>query len=143
MELMITIALLGIALSIAAPSFWGYLDNLNLRTATREIASDIFVTRERAVSENRRHQITFNAAGHSYSISKRKADDSDWEAPFQTKSLSSFGRNITFGFTEDKSVTFQPRGTVGSNTISLSGSRSTGTITINFAGRTHVKILPK
>lgn len=144
-ELVIAIALLGIALSIAAPSFRGYIENLNLKSAAREIASDIFVTRERAISENRKYQIRFNKEAKSYSIFKRNEKDTDWEASaFMVKPLSALGRNIDFSMEDNIALTFQTRGTVSNETISLNGGGTmTAEITTNAAGRTYAKFIQK
>lgn len=137
-ELMIVIALIGIALSIAVPSFWGYIDDQNLRRATREIASDIFMTRERAISENIQYRIVFNATDHLYSISKRNADET-WADALIQRTLSSFGNGIRFDLTEDVIINFQARGTTSNRTVTLiNGRNSIGRVVTNMTGRTRV-----
>ena len=143
MELIVVMALLGIALAMAAPSFWGYIDTIKLRSATREIVADIFLVRQRAISENRPYRIVFDQGDNSYSMSKRKEDDSDWDDAYQKRSLSSFGKDISFDFKAKKTVYFQTRGTASANTIIVNNKNTEANITINFAGRTYVSFFPK
>lgn len=144
-ELVIVIALLGIALSIAAPSFREYIENLNLRSAAREIASDIFVTRERAISENRKYRIRFDRDAKSYSICRRNEKDTDWEpSALAVKPLSALGRNIDFSMDDNVTLIFQTRGTVSNETIGLNGGGNmTAQIRINAAGRTYARFMQK
>ena len=142
-ELMVVITLLGIALAMAVPSFLDWIDSLNLRSAARSVASDIFLVRGRAVSENRAYRMTFSRADNTYRIYKRNDSDSDWEGPFLTRSLSSLGAGVVFDFEDSKSINFQARGTVSANTITLCNKDSDASITINFAGRSYVTLKPK
>ncbi len=107
------------------------------------MASDIFLIRGRAVSENRAYRITFTRADNTYRIYKRNDADTDWEGPFQTRLLSSFGAGVVFGFEDSKSINFQARGTVSANTITLHNKDSDASITINFAGRSYVTLNQK
>ncbi|MEA1935901.1 MAG: prepilin-type N-terminal cleavage/methylation domain-containing protein, partial [Thermodesulfobacteriota bacterium] len=51
-ELMITVALIAIMALIAVPAFQRHAINANLKSATRDIASDFLLLKERAISEN-------------------------------------------------------------------------------------------
>lgn len=142
-ELIIALAIVAIISSITFFSWQRYVANANLRTATRELESDLFLIKERAVSEGVQYRITLDDGANSYTIEQGTAAG----APFnviQTKNPASFGSgssllNTTFA---GKRLTFQPRGTLagGTGNITLRNSRgSIATITINITGRTHVQ----
>ena len=65
-ELLITLALLGIVTAIAVPSFRGWIDNTNLKDAARTISSDVYDTRARAIAESRTYTITYNTDSDQY-----------------------------------------------------------------------------
>ena len=139
-ELMIVIAIIGILSAVALYGWRGYQDNVNLRTAARDVVTDISACKQRAVSEGVQYCMQFTDGSPNYSINA-----SSCGAPTQTqaKNLTSFGSGLTISntnFTSDQ-VSFLPRGTLSSNTgtIVLTNSKnSTATITINITSRTYV-----
>jgi prepilin-type N-terminal cleavage/methylation domain-containing protein len=144
-ELMIVIAIIGILSAVALYGWRGYQDNVNLKTAAREIMSDIAFSKQRSVSEGVGYCIQFTHGSPNYSINTPSCD-----APVQpqTKNLTSFGSGVTItdtNFNSDR-VSFLPRGTLSSNfgDINLTNSRgSTATITILITGRTYVSFTIK
>ncbi len=136
-ELMIVIALMGIMAGIGSFAWSKYTMNANLRAAARDVASDIFVTREKAVSESTGYRITFDVGGNSYTIANTVTGTS------QTKALGAFAPGIvlqsaSFG----GNMNFQARGTVDAGNLVLRNSRnSTATITVNITGRTYVSFV--
>jgi len=142
-ELIIVIALLGIALAIAAPSFGNYLERHNLRAAARAISSDIFLTRARAVSENKQYRMTFDQADNSYCVLKRNEDDTAWDPAGPKRSLYAFSSGLYFNFEDKININFQTRGTVTARTISIRNKDRQADIVINFTGRNYVAFTPK
>jgi len=138
-ELIIVIAILGIMGTIAASTFQSYVNNSNLRTAARDMASDMANTKQRAVSEGLTYRITISTGGNSYTITRVNADGTTTD--MATKLPTVFGANLTINSTNYTSnmITFQPRGTTSAGSVVLRNSRnSTATITSNTTGRTHV-----
>jgi prepilin-type N-terminal cleavage/methylation domain-containing protein len=136
-ELMIVIALLAIIAAIGGVSLHAYTLNRNLKSAAREIVSDFFVYRSRAVSEGKTYRIAFDVNGSSYTIQPGTSTP-------VTKSPSAFGsdiRIINANFGAGHTVNFLPRGTVSPfGNIKLENSRqSDATIKVNITGRTYVK----
>ena len=136
-ELMIVIAVLGILGTMATFSFQRYVTNANLKTAAREIMTDMSLCKQKAMSEGIQYRLTFTVGSDQYAISA---------APFsssQTKSLAQFGAGMSVqsvNFTSGQ-VIFLPRGTLSSNTgtvVLVNSRNSTATITVNITGRTYV-----
>jgi prepilin-type N-terminal cleavage/methylation domain-containing protein len=144
-ELMIVIAIISILSAVSLYGWRGYQDNVNLKTAAREVMSDITSSKQRSVSEGVQYCIQFTHGSPNYSINA-----SSCVTPTQTqdKNITSFGSGLTIkdtNFNLDR-VSFLPRGTLSSNfgDINLTNGRgSTATITINITGRAYVSFTIK
>jgi prepilin-type N-terminal cleavage/methylation domain-containing protein len=146
-ELMIAISVLISIAAIAGLNLHAYTLNRNLRSAARDIASDFFICKGRAVSENKTYQIVFNVAGGSYAIQTVTGTPAA-----VTKRPSSFGSGISIvsaDFGGGQTINFLARGTVsplspppgvtGDNSVILRNSRnSRATITVTMTGKTNV-----
>lgn len=137
-ELMIVIGIIGILSAVSLFRWRDYQNNVNLRTAAREVMSDIASCKQRSVSEGVRYCMQFTHGSPNYSINA-----SSCGAPTQTqaKNLTSFGSGLTISTTNFNSdqVIFLPRGTSNLGDINLTNSRgSTATITTNITGRAYV-----
>jgi prepilin-type N-terminal cleavage/methylation domain-containing protein len=138
-ELMIVIALLAIASTIAIPAWQRYVQNSNLRTATRELTSDIVRLKTRAISEKIQYRISFpTLPASTYTIDQGTATGTPYNT-IQTKDLSVEGRGVNISNTSIPRITFQPRGTCLAGTFVLTNSLgSTATIVTNITGRINV-----
>jgi prepilin-type N-terminal cleavage/methylation domain-containing protein len=143
-ELIVVVTLIGIIAAIAGLNLVSYTINRNLNSAARDVASDFFIYKEKAISESTTYRITFAIGGNSYTI-----QDTGTPGPVVTKLLSQFGKDIVIqnvDFAGGQQVNFLARGTVaplppapGVGSVTLSNSRgSTVTITVNTMGRTYV-----
>jgi prepilin-type N-terminal cleavage/methylation domain-containing protein len=135
-ELMITIALLAIVATILGLNLHAYTLNRNLKSAAREIVSDFFVYRARAVSEGKTYRIAFDIDGNSYTIQPGSSTP-------VTRSPLAFGsdiRIIAASFGGGHTVNFLARGTVSPfGNIKLTNSRqSSAIIKVSITGRTYV-----
>jgi competence protein ComGD len=139
-ELTVVIGIVGILSALSLFGWRGYQDNTNLKTAVRQVMSDIASCKQRSVSEGIEYCMQFTDGSPNYSINASSCD-----APTQTqaKNLTSIGTGLTVdntNFNSDR-VSFLPRGTLSSNmgTIVLKNRKtSTATITINIAGKAYV-----
>ncbi len=154
LELIITLAILGIVAGIAYPMFQRYAINGNLKTAARDLAADFAQLKARAISGdrdatsgnivgNRMYRISLNVAGNSYQLQQCNNEGSPcagW-ATIQVKNLVRYASDIVFDAgTTVANYTFQTRGTVNMGTVVLRNSRnSKATLTTNITGRTNVK----
>jgi len=125
MELIITMAVLGILLVAAAPHISQFSSGYTLRGAARELATDLQFARLLAVKENRDIQVVFGST--SYQV----AQASPWLV-VKSRDFSVDYPGITLtGLT----VTFNSRGNSVSRTISVSGPTGTKNITVVSTGR--------
>jgi prepilin-type N-terminal cleavage/methylation domain-containing protein len=60
-ELMVVLAIISVGAAIAVPTYVNYLPLLKLRSATRELISDLRYTRQLAVTTNTRHRLVFTS----------------------------------------------------------------------------------
>ena len=141
-ELAITITVLSILFAIAVPGFQGYVQNINLKTAARELAGDFSYLKQKAISENRAHRIVFDTINNAYAI--ERFNGAGWDQ-IQKRVLSNYSSGITFGgtppdFGGGTIVTFQPRGTVmPTGNVSVVNNRaSTITLNVNIIGKVNV-----
>lgn len=138
-ELIIVIAIIGIMATISSYAYQSYVNNTNLRTAARDLASDMANTKQKAVAEGLTYRMTISTGGNNYTITRVNADGTTTD--MATKTPTAFGANLTINSTNytGNIITFQPRGTISAGTVVLGNSRSsTATITSNITGRTHV-----
>jgi prepilin-type N-terminal cleavage/methylation domain-containing protein len=135
-ELMIAIAVIAIIAAIGGLSLHSYTLNRNLKSAAREIVSDFFVSRSRAVSEGKNYRIVFDIPGSSYTIQPGTFTP-------VTKSPAAFWSDIRIidaNFGNGQTVNFLARGTMSPfGNIKLGNSRqSYAIIKVNITGRTYV-----
>ncbi|HTZ40333.1 MAG TPA: prepilin-type N-terminal cleavage/methylation domain-containing protein [Syntrophales bacterium] len=141
-ELLITMVLLGIVLSIAVPSVRGWADNSNLKGASRSVSAIFYDARERALSENRPYTLTFNP-DPTNTCRIQAAAANNLAAFDQTKDLSEYKVariSSVNGGTGSVTFTIQSRGTVTPDaTIVVTNNRnSAGTVNFVFTGRAYV-----
>ena len=136
-ELLVVIALISIVSAFAVPTWQRYAANTNLKTAAREVMTDFFNARQRAVEENLDiYRLSFNIAENNYALT------TDAGVTLWTKSLASFEigiviDSVNFSGTD---VRFHKRGTVSNGNLTLrNGLGSTAKITVNITGRTYVE----
>ena len=137
-EAIIVILIIGIVTAIAIPHFQKFAANANLRAAARNLVADFSILKQRAMSENMAYKITFNNEEdiNNYAIHQKEG------ARIQVKTPALFGavRILSASFGRGKTITFHTRGTASAGHVVLVDERnSTATITVNFAGRTHVR----
>ena len=67
-ELIVVLALLGLVVLVGMPALDDWLERYRVRTAAQNLAADMQLQRMRAVSRNRQHRITFDAANSQYTL---------------------------------------------------------------------------
>jgi len=137
-EMLVVMAIIGVLLSIAIPSWNRYRQNADLKSAARGIAGDFFNMKQRAVAEQTRYRITFDLANHRYQLINGATGN-----VIQTRNIADFGTGIELthaNFEGNTTIDFLTRGTSDWGSVSLKNNlNSTATITVNSVGRTHVQ----
>ena len=139
-ELVVVIAIIGIMASISSFAWQRYVANANLRTAARDMATDINTMKQRAVSKlDTTYTIDFDKTANTYAMNGTTV---------QTKSLAPSGqeRGSTYIFSlpgggTAYTLTFLARGTLNpqNGTIVLKNNRgSSANIVFNITGKTYV-----
>jgi prepilin-type N-terminal cleavage/methylation domain-containing protein len=140
LELMVTVAIIGIVAGIAIPTFNRMAVNGNLRTAARDIMGDIANLKEGAMAQNTQYSMIFNTGTNSYTLPLLPG------GTLATKSPASLGQGIQLtgvAFGAGSTITFLTRGTLsqGGNVVLTNSRGSTATITCNISGRTYVQFV--
>jgi prepilin-type N-terminal cleavage/methylation domain-containing protein len=142
-ELMIVIAVIGIMAGIASLSWQRYVNNANLRTAARGLATDINLMKARAISKtDTNYTMVFDRVANTYTLNGTAVEIKLLTPPDQP-SASTFIFSLPSGGPTETLI-FQARGTLipAGGTIELRnniGSRAI--ITYNFTGKTHVTFI--
>lgn len=118
-EVLIALGILIIVAAIAIPSMGRMLESYRLNGAARLVWSDMQNAKMTAIRENR--SITVNFTPTSYNFVRAGET-----IPIFTRNLANDYPNVIVSSTNNVSITFNSRGTVGPAT----------TITISLAGRT-------
>ncbi len=146
LEILIVIAIMAIVAGIAYPSFQRIAINNYLKTATRDLGSDIAALKERSLAEYRIHRLRIDVNNNNYVMEEctnTGAVCNGWNQIGQ-KNLANVSNNIFFtAATNTTTLRFEPRGTLNPadiGTIVLQNTlNSTGTITLNITGRSRVQ----
>ena len=141
-ELLIVIAIIAIVVSMASFTWQHYVNNANLRTAARELATDIAQTKQKSVGEMVHYHMTISTGiPGNYTIEKWNAADTAIDTTIATRSPTDFGAGLSISSTTYPSniINFQPRGTISFGSVVLQNSiGSNATIESNITGRTYV-----
>jgi prepilin-type N-terminal cleavage/methylation domain-containing protein len=109
-ELVVVLAIMGIAAAIALPNWNSLLPGYALNNSTRQIQSEIHSIKMRAAAENVGFQLAYLQGAKGYTIQR----DSK---PLVTKPLAD-GTIIT----KEGTIQFSPRGTASGNRVRLSNA---------------------
>ena len=100
-ELIVVIAIMGIAAAIAIPGFSRWLPDSRLKSATRDVYSSMQLAKLGAIKANADWAIVFNAGSNSYRVCSDDGGDGDWtdgdEADEKTVNLTDYGSGVGYG----------------------------------------------
>jgi prepilin-type N-terminal cleavage/methylation domain-containing protein len=123
-ELLITFVILGIMVSIAIPGFSRWMPGYRLKSATRDLYSNMQLAKMGAVKNNGEWAVLFNAGGGSYQVISGGADrdystagDNTTE---KTITLSDYESGVIYGHgtaTTPIGTTFGDEITFNANTV--------------------------
>lgn len=132
MELMATIAIVGVIIAIAIPSFSNWRERNAAANATSSLMAHLKQARILAVAENRSVSITFAANNYVFD-----ADTTGSCGPCRNQSVaySQFSGHVSISPTTTR--TFTSQGTANSGTITVSSGGHSRQITLNVIGRAY------
>ncbi len=125
-ELLVVLAVMGLTIGVAVPSFLSWLPGLRLSSAARQVATDLQLARMRAISQNSATTVTFNVSGASYMFGT------------DSRNLGQLFPGITIA-SAASNPTFTSRGTANTVTITLSNGVSQKLICVKAVGRVTIK----
>lgn len=139
-ELIVVMAIMGIAAGIAVPVYNNMKPQIRLNGAARQVMGDLMWARMRAISQNNEFKIFF-LDNHRYQI----LDDDDNNGSIKldgseltvTKDIQGKYHDVTFTYNNDP--IFHPKGNAAPTaTINLTNSHGTKTVTIAITGRVKI-----
>jgi prepilin-type N-terminal cleavage/methylation domain-containing protein len=80
-ELITTIAIIGVLVSIAIPTFSVWLPNYRLRSAARDLYSNLQMAKLGAVKQNKEWAVVFNQGSDRYSVCSDDGVNDLWDGP--------------------------------------------------------------
>ncbi|NIS62020.1 MAG: prepilin-type N-terminal cleavage/methylation domain-containing protein [Proteobacteria bacterium] len=152
-ELVVVMCILGIMVLIAIPNIGRWLPRYRLRSAARDVASNMQLARLGAIKDNREWALLFDVGSQSYRIISDKGPDGNWGTPDDVgykgdgspwpRSTKSFADYTNVGFGDGghgpvpdgtavgdgvtfvgKRAEFNPGGTAAAGTIYLQNNRN-------------------
>lgn len=134
-ELIIVMLIVGMMAAFATPHLGRWLSTTGVDTAAREIATELQLGKMRAISQNTRYRISFDADHNTYLVQKDVAGA--WQDVGAPKPLPA-GVNLV---SATANPVFQTLGTApGGTTITLQNAQGrTRKVTVSFAGRVKVE----
>jgi prepilin-type N-terminal cleavage/methylation domain-containing protein len=126
-ELLATVAVMGIVAAIALPNWRSLVPNYALNNSLRQIQSELHSIKMRAAAENIGFQFIYLQNASEYTVQRDSV-------PLQTKPLQQ-GTIIT----KTGSISFSPRGTAGGNRVRLRNENgSCRQVVVSATGRVRV-----
>ena len=145
-EMMIIIAIIGIAAAIAIPSFLSLLPGMRLNGAARQVMGDLMAARMKAVKLNMTTQVFFSDNGYQYKICNDTSADTDTtvydgEGDIENRDLQNEYHDVIFNSNINPS--FSPRGTANNfGKITLTNSAGSKYVKIVITGRVRIDDQP-
>jgi len=101
-ELLVVIVILGIMVAVAVPNFLGYRPKTRLKTAARDLYSELQLAKIGAIRDNANWAIVFNVAAGDYRVCSNQGGDGAWTGTGNNivekiVVLSVYGSGVTYG----------------------------------------------
>lgn len=129
-EVLIVLVIIGIALAMAVPRMQGVVHESALQGALNQMASDLTLTRLRAVRGATRASLSINAAGTGYSV---VVDPTGTTDTVKAVSFASDAKGLVLS-PASSSITFDSRGLLVSGTSTIVATRQGRSDSLNVSG---------
>jgi prepilin-type N-terminal cleavage/methylation domain-containing protein len=121
LELVIVLAVIGVLTAVAVPNVMSYLPEARLKSAARDLYSNLMLAKINAVKKNTSWAVVFDVNTNTYQVFSDKGADNSWANTadnilVKAITLSDYGSNVTYG---NGSAT-QPIGTTFGNFVTYS-----------------------
>ena len=135
-DLLIAVGLVAVISAFSLPTLTGVIEGYRLRSAAWQLAGDLRLARQKAVSTNRRRRVCFNTCGGTvpadgYVI--QKDEGSGWEIEAAVRPPSD-GVQVTSNAT----ITFAETGEAAGGTVTLASGASSFQVRTHFTGKVTV-----
>ena len=135
-DLIITMAIMGILAVFAVPNITSWLSAVNMNSTTRSLATELQLTRMRAISRNRKVRVSFDTDNETYEVEEEI--DGTW-TDLDPEVSGTLPKQIDL-YTAPATVTFNPIGTAVGGTITLQNTQGKQKqIIIHTTGRVRIQ----
>lgn len=130
-ELIIVIVVLGILTAVGVPNFLSWLPKNRLKSAARDLYSNMQLAKLSAIKNNADWAIVFNKAADQYQVCSGRGPDDSWGGTdnivVKTVVLNNYGSGVAYGHGNAAPIgsTFGDEITF-SNNVAVMNSRGTG-----------------
>jgi prepilin-type N-terminal cleavage/methylation domain-containing protein len=141
-ELLVVLVLLAIVASLAAPNASRWIESYTVRKASRQLVSDLQLTKLKAISQGVQHRILFDPANKKYTIQKLVLGVwTQVDVPRVLTDANLYGATgvaLTNTFTNN-AVIFSTTGTASpAGTVTLTTTNYSRQVTVILTGRISV-----
>lgn len=137
LEMMMVIAIIGIVGAIAIPNMFSFATNMKLRSASRDLYSNLQQTRIKAIRQSSRWAVRFTSSG--YQIENCGSDNTCISTTdnviVKTVNVSKEYSGVAITNFTNSLVEFNSEGTSTAGTIVLHNSKANSTVTVSLVGR--------
>jgi type II secretory pathway pseudopilin PulG len=136
LELLTATGIMVTLLAIGVPQMTRLRAPYAISAASRQIAADLQVARQRAIARNARYRVSFDASAKTYTL-ERESSSNVFVADGAAQKLAA---GVSIGGPSPGNPIFDTRGMLAADvsvTVSLGGAHSR-TVTVNVLGRTTI-----
>jgi type IV fimbrial biogenesis protein FimT len=131
-ELIMVIVVLGILTAVGVPNFLSWLPKYRLKTAARDLYSNLHLAKLSAIKNNADWAIVFNKAENQYQVCSNRGPDNSWSGTdntvVKTVVLNNYGSGVAYGHGNAGSAIGSTFGDdiTFTNNVAVMNSRGTG-----------------
>jgi prepilin-type N-terminal cleavage/methylation domain-containing protein len=109
LELMVVLAIIGVMMAVAVPSYYAWLPHLRVKGAARDVAEALQIARMKAVAKNNAYIVIFkfnaDSPPNSFSMGPRTGAPTDVEFSEESNSLNDGWKGVELVLTDPSGTT--------------------------------------